>query len=266
MPFNKPKRSTAATAWEITKFILTTGVLVWLVVRGSKGLGYNWQWYRVPQYLYSLDAGGFVAGPLLEGLWVTLKITFFSFFLAFFFGLTTALFRLSDSWAARGLARFYLETIRNSPLLIQIFFMYFVIAPILDINAFTSAVVSLSLFEGAYTSEIIRAGIQAIPKGQWEACHSLGLSGFDTLRKVILPQAMRHMLPPLTGQAVSLIKDSALVSTIAIYDLTMQAQAVISETFLTFEIWFTVAGIYLLLTASLSFLVSRLEDRMIETA
>jgi polar amino acid transport system permease protein len=264
--FDNVKKSTALNVWEIAKFILMTGVLAWLVIRGSQGLGYNWQWYRVSKYIYSLDAGAFMAGPLLQGLWITLKITFFSFFLTFFFGLTTALFRLSESWAARGLARLYLETIRNSPLLIQIFFMYFVIAPILDINAFTSAVLSLSLFEGAYTSEIIRAGIQGIPKGQWEAAHSLGLNGFDTMRKVILPQAIRHMLPPLTGQAVSLIKDSALVSTIAIYDLTMQAQAVISETFLTFEIWFTVAGIYLLLTASLSFLVSRLEDRMAETA
>jgi polar amino acid transport system permease protein len=135
---------------------------------------------------------------------------------------------------------------------VQLFFLYFVLAPLLGIGRFTSGVLALSLFEGAYASEIFRAGIVSIEKGQWEAAHSLGLSGFLTYRHVILPQAIRRILPPLTSQAVSLVKDSALVSTIAIYDLTMQAQVVTSETFLTFEVWFTVAAIYLVITTMLS--------------
>ena len=113
---------------------------------------------------------------------------------------------------------------------------------------YASAVLALSLFEGAYISEIIRSGILGVPKGQWEAALSSGMNTWETYRFVILPQAVRNILPPLTGQAVSLIKDSALVSTIAIYDLTMQGQAIVSETFLVFEIWFTVAAIYLVFT------------------
>ena len=99
-------------------------------------------------------------------------------------------------------------------------------------------------------------------KGQWEASHSLGLSFKQAYRFIVLPQAVRRILPPLASQAISLIKDSALVSTIAVYDLTMEAQALISETFLTFELWFTVALMYLAITVTLSFLVSYLEKRM----
>ena len=166
---------------------------------------------------------------------------------------------MSSSPVGRLLARVYLEIIRNTPLLVQIFFLYFVMAPILDIGRFATAVLALSLFEGAYASEIIRAGITSISRGQWEAAHSLGLTQYDTYRKVILPQAIRRILPPLTSQAISLIKDSALVSTIAVYDLTMEGRTIIAETFMTFEIWFTVAAIYLFITLTLSGCVSFLE-------
>ena len=185
-----------------------------------------------------------------------------SLVLAFAIGLTTALFRLSDSFVARAIAQVYLETSRNTPLLIQLFFIYFVAGPVIGLGRFPSAVLALSLFEGAYISEIFRAGIVSIHRGQWEASHSLGLSVFDTYRCIILPQAIRRILPPLTSQAISLIKDSALVSTIAIYDLTMQGQQIVAETFLTFEIWFTVAAIYLVVTLMLALLVKLLEDRL----
>jgi polar amino acid transport system permease protein len=154
-----------------------------------------------------------------------------------------------------------MELIRNSPLLIQIFFIYFVIAPILDISAFWAAVIALSLFEGAYASEILRAGITSIDAGQWEAAKSLGMTPYAMYRHIILPQAVRRVLPPLTSQAVSLIKDSALVSTIAILDLTQQGRMIDAETFLTFEIWFTVAAIYLAVTLALSGAVRMLERR-----
>jgi polar amino acid transport system permease protein len=121
---------------------------------------------------------------------------------------------------------------------------------------------ALSLFEGAYTSEIFRSGILSVARGQHEAARSIGLTAYHTYRFIIIPQAVRTVLPPLTSQAISLIKDSALVSTIAIYDLTMQAQALIAETYLTFEIWFTVAAMYLVITISLSVLVSFLERRL----
>ncbi len=261
--FSRNSRIPGPRRWspwlDLTKFFLVIAAITWLMARGTERMGYNWQWYRVPQYILSFDNGGMIAGPLLKGLLVTLQITGMSLVLALVIGLVTAIFRLSPSPLARCLARTYLELIRNTPLLVQILFMYFVLSPVLGISRFSSAVLALSLFEGAYASEIFRAGILSIPKGQWEAAHSLGLSDYHTYRHIILPQAIGRILPPLAGQAISLIKDSALVSTIAIYDLTMQGRAIIAETYLTFELWFTVAGIYLLLTLTLSILVHRIE-------
>jgi polar amino acid transport system permease protein len=247
---------------DVVKFLLLAGLIVGLLSVGTERLGYYWQWYRVERYVFTFENGQFTAGPLLQGLWITFTITAVSMVLAFAFGLVTAIFRLSDSLAARAVAWSYLELIRNTPLLIQLFFIYFVISPVVDVSAFTSAVLALSLFEGAYISEIFRSGIVSIDRGQWEAAHSLGMNTYQTYLHVILPQAVRRVLPPLTSQTISLIKDSALVSTIAIYDLTMQGQAIIAETFLAFEIWFTVAAIYLVVTGALSFGVHALEEKL----
>jgi len=228
---------------------------------GANRLGYNWQWYRIPQYLIQPTADGYTWGLLLQGVGVTFQITALSMILMLAAGLITALLRMADSWAARGVARVYMELIRNTPLLIQIFFIYFVLAPILGMSAFWAAVIALGLFEGAYTSEIFRAGITSIDQGQWEAAQSLGMSSFNMYRHIILPQAIRRVLPPLTSQAVSLVKDSALVSTIAILDLTQQGRMIDAETFLTFEIWFTVAAIYLVVTLALTGVTRLLEQR-----
>lgn len=248
-------------AVDLTGFTLLIGTLIWLVLNGTRLLGYHWQWYRVPRFIASFSDGRLLPGPLAEGLLVTLKISCVSLVLAFAIGLATAILRLSSSFVGRSMARVYLEIIRNTPLLVQLFFIYFVLSPVLDISRFASAVLALSLFEGAYASEIFRAGIISIPKGQWEAAFSSGLSTAQTYRHIVFPQAMRQILPPMTGQAISLIKDSALVSTIAIYDLTMQGQSIIAETFLTFEIWFTVAAIYLAITLILSGVANLLENR-----
>lgn len=242
-------------------FGLTGAGLVWLVLRGAERLGYNWHWRQIPRYLWACTDSGCAAGPLLQGLLITVEIVAISLVVAAIIGLATALLRLSDSLIGRGLARCYLEVIRNTPLLVQIFFLYFVMAPLFDLGRTVTAILALSLFEGAYASEIFRAGITSISRGQWEACYSLGLSRLQSYRHVILPQALRRVLPPLTSQAVSLIKDSALVSTIAVADLTMQGRVIVAETFLTFEIWFVVAAIYLILTLTLSGLAQSLERR-----
>ena len=247
--------------WDVVKYLVFMSILGIVIVKGTSTLGYNWQWYRVARYILVETESGLVAGPLLKGLLVTFRITGISLVLAFAIGLVTVLMRLSSSVSARALARAYMELIRNTPLLIQLFFLYFVISPIVGMNAFFSAVIALSLFEGAYISEIFRSGIESIPPGQWEAGLSSGLTKFESYRFVILPQAVRAILPPLTGQAISLIKDSALVSTIAIYDLTMQGQAIVAETFLVFEIWLSVAAIYLVITMSLSALVHEMEKK-----
>jgi polar amino acid transport system permease protein len=262
LPFHRAAAVRRTALIDFGKFFLLAGIAVWLLSAGTRGLGYDWQWYRVPRFLLSTEGGIWTVGPLLQGLLVTLEISALSLVCTLVLGLTAALFRLSASFTARALARGYLELIRNTPLLIQIFFVYFVLSPVLDIGAFASAVLALSLFEGAYATEILRAGIVSLHQGQWEAAHSLGLGAFDTYRYVILPQAVRRVLPPLAGQAIALIKDSSLVSTIAIYDLTMQGQKIVSETFLAFEIWFTVAAIYLIMTFGLSLAVRALERRM----
>jgi polar amino acid transport system permease protein len=236
-----------------------------VIYASSAGLGYNWQWYRVPRYLFTLSTDGFTAGPLLYGLVVTLKVSAVSLLVSSLFGLLTAICRLSDSFSARALARTYLELIRNTPLLVQLFFIYFVFAPMVGMERFPSAVLALSLFEGAYASEIIRAGILAVPQGQWEAAKSIGLPPYRIYRHVILPQALRQMTPPLVSQAVSLVKDSALVSTIAIYDLTMKGQEIIAETYLVFELWFTIAAMYLILTLALSLFTYVLEKHLATT-
>jgi len=251
-----------ALVFDSLKYLFFIGVLAFILVLGSSNMNYNWQWYRVPGYIISRSADGSIKpGLLLSGLWITIKISVVSLVLAFIIGMVTALLRLSTSFAAKVIARVYLELIRNTPLLIQLFVIYFVLAPVFNISPFNSAVITLSMFEGAYASEIIRSGINAIPKGQWESAYSLGLSTIDTYVFIILPQTIKQVLPPLTNQAVSLIKDSALVSTIAIYDLTMAGQAIVSRTFLTFEIWFTVALMYLIMTISISAFVHYLEKR-----
>jgi polar amino acid transport system permease protein len=232
-----------------------------IILRGAEDQGYYWQWFRVPKFLYEFDNGRFITGPILQGLKITLNITWISLILTYIIGLVTALMRLSNSLIARAVARAYLEVTRNTPLLVQIFFMYFVVAPILDIERFTAGVLALSLFEGSYASEIYRAGIVGVNKGQWEAAHTLGLNTYQSYRYIILPQAIRRILPPLTSQAVSLIKDSSLVSVIAIYEMTMYANEIASETFLVFEIFFTIAAIYLALALVLSRIVAHFEKR-----
>jgi len=238
------------------------GGISWLAVAGAGAFGYNWQWYRVPQYIARVVDGEIVWGPLIRGLVVTLQISIAGLVLTLAIGLAAALLRTSRSFAGRLLAAGYIQLIRNTPLLVQLYLFYFVLAPILGIERFWTGILCLAFFEGSFAAEIFRAGIESVPKGQWEASRSLGLGRYVEFRRVILPQAIQIMLPPLTGQAVSLIKDSSIVSVIAIFDLTNEGRTIISDTFMSFEIWFTVAAIYLVLTVSLSAVASRLERRV----
>ncbi|HVT35506.1 MAG TPA: amino acid ABC transporter permease [Nevskiaceae bacterium] len=204
---------------------------------------------------------GLRAGPLLVGLGLTLEISALSLVCALIIGLLAGLARVSHNPAARNLAATYVEIIRGTPLLVQIFIFYFFIGTVLNLSAFTAGVAALSVFTGAYVAEIIRAGIEGVPRGQSEAARSLGMTQLQTLRHVVLPQALRRSLPPLAGQFISLIKDSSLVSVMALTDLTKAGREVVSSTFSPFEVWFTVAALYLLLTGALSWVVRRLEKR-----
>ena len=205
---------------------------------------------------------GYAPGPLLVGLWITLKISALSLVFALALGLVAGLGRVADNPAARNLAATYVELIRGTPLLVQIFIFYFFIGTVLELSPFTAAVAALAVFTGAYVAEIVRAGIEAVPKGQMEAARSLGMSYAQAMRHVVLPQALRKTLPPLAGQFINLIKDSSLVSVIAITDLTKAGREIVSSTFTPFEVWFTVALMYLVLTGALSLWVRRLERRL----
>lgn len=247
---------------QIAAFLVVVGGIAWLVSRGAGAMPYRWQWARVLPYLYKTYEGAFYPGPLLRGLGVTLWISAWGFAVTLLAGLLAALLAMSQSIVGRAVARVYVELIRNTPLLVQIYLFYFVLAPILGIGRDLTGILALGLFEGAFAAEIIRAGIAAVPRGQWEAAESLGLSPWHVRRHIILPQAGRIVLPPLTSLAISLVKHSAIVSAIAIFDLTNEARNVIADTFLTFEIWLTIAAIYLIVTTTMSWLASLLERRM----
>lgn len=205
------------------------------------------------------------AGPLLVGLYVTLKISVISIFFAIIIGIITGILRISNNPLLKKLAVTYIELIRGTPLLVQIFIFYFFIGTVLHLDRFTAGVAALSVFAGAYIAEIVRAGIQSIPKGQMEAARSLGMNYYQAMRYIILPQALKRTLPPMAGQFISLIKDSSLVSVISITELTKAGREVVTSTFSPFEVWFTVAFLYLILTSGLSFLVQLLERKLAES-
>lgn len=242
--------------------ILTFGIIGWLIWRGALAMEYNWQWYRVSPFFYRVVDGEFIWGPLYWGVIVTLKLAAISGILAIFIGFVTAFARLSDSRAGGTIATWYLELIRNTPLLVQLFLFYFVLAPIFGIDRFWSGVLCLSFYEGSFAAEIIRGGIQGVDRGQYEAGDAAGLTVFNKYRYIIVPQAMPLILPPLTGLLISLIKHSAIVSVIAVTELTTTGLNLISDTFMAFEIWFIIAGIYLALTVSLSIGVGQLERKL----
>ena len=209
----------------------------------------EWDWQFVAE----------ITPTLLQGLKLTLIVTLISAVVAMVLGLGFAVARRSPVRAVARTAGFVVELVRGTPLLVQIFIVYFFIGTVLNLDRFTAGVAALAVFTGAYVAEIVRAGISSIHKGQMEAGRSLGLTSAQTMRYVILPQAFKRVLPPLAGQFINLIKDSSLVSVISITDLTKAGREVVSSTFSPFEVWFTVALLYLVLTGTLSFLVRRLE-------
>jgi polar amino acid transport system permease protein len=247
--------------FDFAQFAALSGAAIWLAVRGAQGMGYNWKWAKVPALLYRVVDGELIWGPLMKGLFVTLDIAWIAMLLTIAIGLAAAVLRLSGSVVGRAIARVYIELIRNTPLLVQILIFYFIIGRILGIERLWAGILCLAFYEGAFAAEIIRGAIVAVHKGQWEASRSLGLLTRDMYRDVILPQAIPLMLPPLAGVLVNLVKHSAIVSVIAVFDLTTQARTAVSDTFMAFEIWLTAAAMYLSVTMTLSLAVRWLERR-----
>ena len=200
---------------------------------------------------------------LLAGAGVTIEITAIAVGLGFVFGLITSVCRLSGVKILNILAVCYVNIIRGTPLLVQIFLIYFALPMIIGerINPFVAAVAACSVNSGAYVAEIFRAGIQSVDKGQMEAGRSLGLSWMQTMRYIILPQAFKHGIPPLGNEFISMTKETSLVSVIGFEELTRRGQLIIAKTYGSFEIWLTVAFIYLVMTFTIAQLVSYLERR-----
>ena len=211
-------------------------------------------------------------GLLVIGLWITLKISVMSTIFGVIIGIISGLMRISDNPALRWTSIVYVELIRGSPLMVQILIWYFVLGTLINdllyaygigqIPAFWYGVASLACFAGAYVSEIVRAGIQSIHRGQTEAARSLGMSYAQCMRYIILPQALRRILPPLAGQFISLIKDSSLLGIIAIRELTKAAREAVTATLQPFEVYILLGLLYLVLTFTLSMYVQHLERRM----
>ncbi len=199
---------------------------------------------------------------MVTGLRMTVKISALSIFFGTLMGLAGALAKVSRLRLLRALAIVYVEWIRNTPLLIQIMFIYFGLGVFIPFSPLTASVFALSFFSGAYITEIIRAGIQSIQKGQREAAVSLGMTDRQAMFLVILPQAIRRILPPLVGQFISLTKDSSLVSVIAVSELTYVAKNIVTVTFRAFEVWLAIAGFYFVLSFVLSYSVRSLEYRL----
>lgn len=265
------------------------GFIGYLVYRLFFTLNYNWDWGIIPTYLVKESAdGGYTANLLLQGFITTIKLSIWGTLLAIILGLAVGLMRVSNRLFFRLVGRTYIEAIRNTPPLVLIFIFYFFLSdPLLGllgvearlragsaemqqlvafffakpalINQFLSGVLTLALFQGAYIAEIVRAGIQAIDTGQWEAGASLGLSRSKLMRLVILPQALKIMLPPLANEFINTIKWSSIVSIISIQELTFQGLQVMASTQATIEIWLTISAMYLILCLTLSLLVRLLE-------
>jgi polar amino acid transport system permease protein len=263
---------------------------VFVFHRVRDGLNYRWEWAAIPQYLFrhDPDRGAWLPNVLMQGFFTTVRLSIWATLFAGLIGGAMGLLRLSTRRFRRWVGAVYVELTRNTPpLVLVLLFYYFIgeqlmptvgleelvrrqtpqaqslltalLAPPGGITAFVSAVVTVAIFEGAYITEIVRAGVRSVEKGQREAAAALGLTRRQGLRHVILPQAIRRILPPLGGQFISTIKDSAIVSVISIPELTFRGMELMSATYLTFETWITITGLYLVLTFGCSLAFARLE-------
>ena len=286
-------RKKTITRFDIVVLLLAAAAVAFLAARVKLSVHYDWNWGAMPQYLFRYDAadGRWVPNVLVSGLLTTIRLSFWATILATVIGTAVGLLRVSNRPFNRLVGGSYVETIRNLPPLVLIFIFYYFIGdqllPALGVERllasapqesrsvlnwlfappglllpFLSALITLGVFEGAYIAEIVRAGVQSIEKGQWEAADSIGLNRYQRMRLVVIPQALRRILPPLAGQFIATIKDSAIVSVISIQELTFQGMELMAATYLTFETWITITVLYLVLTLSCSLAVERLEIRL----
>ena len=200
---------------------------------------------------------------LIAGACITVEITALTVFFGMIIGICVSLVRMSDFKILRWLGNVYVDFIRGTPLLIQIFLVYFALPSIIGhrVDAYFAAISACSINSGAYMAEVFRGGIQSIDAGQMEAGRSLGMTWWQTMRYIILPQAFKRISPPLGNEFIAMLKDSSLVSVIGFEELTRRGQLIIARTYASFEIWMAVAIIYLILTFTVARLTGLLERK-----
>ncbi len=274
---------------------LVAGAVAVVGYRLDAVLEYRWDWSVIPQYLFRWDAdeGRWVPNLLIQGFLATIRLAVGSVIPAAMMGIAFGVMRTRRRLLPRLVSRSYVELVRNTPPLVFIFVFYFFISsqimPLLGVETFVrgaspgtlaileflfgpptlipnvvSGVLCLALFQGAYMTEIVRAGIQSIPRTQADAGLGIGLSRFQLWRHVILPQALRRVIPPLAGQFLVLVKDSSILSLISVQELTFLSIETAVSTGRVFEVWITVAGMYFCLCAILSRVFDHLERRAAE--
>ena len=262
---------------------------IWYSIEGT--LNYKWRWELIPSYIVGWHTGReeYFANLLLQGLVATIRISIYASILALIFGTILGMARCSANLTIRMLARTYLELLRNVPPVVVVFiFFFFLSQQLIDaldlarwsrgiarqedngvwefffgdmrrFPALISGVIVLALFESAFVGEIVRAGIQSIPKGQREAARSIGMSPLQEMRYIVLPQAMKKVVPPLANQFITLIKDSSIISLISVQELTYKTVELVASSRMIFEAWITTAAFYFIVCFGLSRLFARLE-------
>lgn len=273
----------------ILAVLLAFAGFVWLRIDGV--LNYRWNWGIIPNYILRFDEeeGRWVANLLLQGLITTFRVCIYASVLALILGTILGLARCAQNLTIRMLARTYLEVLRNIPPVVVVFIFFFFLSEQViaafniegwaraiaksennavwefffgDMRRFPSlisGVIVLALFESAFVGEIVRAGIESVGRGQREAARSIGLGWFDETRYVVLPQAIKRVLPPLANQFISLVKDSAIISLISVQELTYKTVELVASTRAIFEAWITTAILYFVICFGLSLLFRRLE-------
>lgn len=267
------------------------GITAYVGIRMEGTLNYEWRWHLIPDYIlrYREDREEWFANLLLQGLFATIRICIYSGILALVFGTILGIARCSDNLTIRLLARTYLELLRNIPPVVIIFIFFFFLSQqlidFLNLNAWSrgiargdsapiwefffgemrrfpsliSGVLVLAMYEAAFVGEIVRAGIQSIPKGQREAARAIGMSRTQEMRYVVMPQAFKKVVPPMANQFISLIKDSSIISLISVQELTYKTVELVASTRMIFEAWITTAAFYFILCFGLSLLFRRFE-------
>ncbi len=278
---------------DCTVFAVLIAATAYVGYRVDSVLEYQWDWSGMRDYLYRWDEDqqSWVANLLMQGVYTTLRLALWGIALAAIVGVVFGIMRTGRRLFPRILSRAYVELVRNIPPLVFVFIFYFFISsqvmPLLGVEGFIrdatpgtlawlevlfgppnlipnviSGVLCLAMLEGAYVTEIVRAGIQSVPKSQVEAGLSVGLSRWQLMQHVILPQAVQRVVPPLAGQFITLVKDSSIVSLISVQELTYLAVETAVSTSRIFEVWIIVAALYFSVCFSCALLFGRLEKRM----